>query len=782
MVFRCNMKNNEYQNGKTNVLRANISIITRGGPLKIHTNQKTNPVLLEGMELPAEANYELMDLTGKQSFAIDNPVSIELFFGDNGWQGDDISLGEYYLEKFLPTFAGSGKINLKLVVNTEQTLSISILDHTSLYYRCIGFIDISELEPPDVKVEPKRSVAEFNTFMSQQISDLYLDSTPRNEGIPRPGRDILQDINISFEEALHGDEKEIEVTTTEKCHICNGSGVPPGKALLPCNTCSGTGWKKEEKQTDEGPLWHMITCPACKGDGLILTNPCSNCKGNGWVKTSRLITLQIPAQIESGAEICILHHGEPGRYGGCPGHLRLSTYVAIHPLFTRTGNDITIRLPVSTSFAKQGGYLRIPDVKRGNSFLVKLPADIKRNMTFQVFDSADYTLRCEIEIYHPSFLFVQFRTRERLQKVKEWLGKVDYVLPAKPDKVEVVQTIKLKQDLDNKTKEQAAHPKLGTTPEVKPSPNQAKFYLKRGMLYEQKKDMDRALTDYNKALQLDPEFGSAYDKRGALYLHKNDLGEALPDLNKALELDSKLVNAYTNRGKVHFNQNRYGDAVKDFEKALFLCPGDAYLYLLLGQAYLNLGENDKAITFCKEVLNSSQNPKLCRQARLFLAYLKKSSYKDKGSQLRESIGTNRYVSLEELFFNAPTNFIEQKIWEKWENEYIGKYVKGKGRIVKVNLYPKEGRLFFVFSILGEQDTSENNKTQVAFLVEDSQSLKFGEKEGSFLIDGTKWIYAGENYNFEGSVSEISLLDQDLANDGIGDLIIVKGKILDIIKE
>jgi hypothetical protein len=171
---------------------------------------------------------------------------------------------------------------------------------------------------------------------------------------------------------------------------------------------------------------------------------------------------------------------------------------------------------------------------------------------------------------------------------------------------------------------------------------------------------------------------------------------------------------------------------------------------------------------------------LCKKARLLLVHLKKTSDEEKASQLNETI--ERYVSFDEVFGNVPTNFTEQKDWEKWENEYVGKNVKGKGKSVSFSIHPQVGKLFFIFSIDGGQGTGEDHATKVAFWVEDAKTVKLGEKEGSFLIDDTKWIHTGENYLLEGTVSEFSLLDPELGSSNNGDLIIIKGKKTDVEKE
>ena len=100
----------------------------------------------------------------------------------------------------------------------------------------------------------------------------------------------------------------------------------------------------------------------------------------------------------------------------------------------------------------------------------------------------------------------------------------------------------------------------------------------------------------------------------------------------------------------------------------------------------------------------------------------------------------------------------------------------------MSIHPQEGKLFFIVTVFGEEGTIDNDPTQVALLVEGAHKVAFGEEEGSFLIDGIQWIYLGGNCAFEGRVSEFSFVDTELASTGYGDLVIVKGRMMDTMKE
>ena len=149
----------------------------------------------------------------------------------------------------------------------------------------------------------------------------------------------------------------------------------------------------------------------------------------------------------------------------------------------------------------------------------------------------------------------------------------------------------------------------------------------------------------------------------------------------------------------------------------------------------------------------------------------------------ETIEQHRCVSLEELCSNAPANSTKQTDWKQWEKRYAGRYVRGKGRVNSVSIHPREGKLFLIATALDRESTIENWTTQVALLVEDARTIALGKEEGSFLIDGTKWVQLGNNHAFQGRVSEYSRLDVDLlVRSGQGTLVVIRVKKQDINKE
>jgi tetratricopeptide (TPR) repeat protein len=559
-------------------LRGSISVLTRGGPFRLNVSQSTDPVLLKGMRLPAEAEY-----------IFKNPVSVELFFGENGFEGQDVSLGVFPIFNFVPAYApGPENFEIILAVTSTQVLSISLLDHVTKKYRGIGYMDISDLEPPPPVPKPDKPFTGFTKEELQAFVDRTMKAPPRQARLPRSGKDLSQELTISFEEALHGAAKNIQAATTQPCPVCTGSGVKPGKAMVHCLTCEGTGVKKEEYHTDKGPEYHFSTCPDCNCNGLINVFPCQKCKGNGWIRSTRPITLQIPSFIDSGAEICLLHQGEPGRDGGRAGHLRILVHVTAHSLFSRVGRELSIILPVSTDFARQGGRVRVPGTKRGVSYLVDLLAGTKDNSLFRVFDGDDYSLTVCIEIYRTGFQFALPQVNRRLKEIQDRLGE---------DEVEVPSWLSGGQGRNES--ETAFKKQVARTWEP---PRLAHFYAQRGIHYANKKDRFHAIVDFNKVLELNPAFTMMYDERAALHGLNKDFAKALADIEKALELEPWNAAYLLHKGMIHNYQNDLEKARAAYDRALEIDPACLDAYKLRGRLAAARGDLQAVVADFSRVL------------------------------------------------------------------------------------------------------------------------------------------------------------------------------------
>lgn len=177
---------------------------------------------------------------------------------------------------------------------------------------------------------------------------------------PRKGKDIQQNVELTFEEAAFGVEKEVTVYRMEKCNSCNGSGAKKGTSPVTCQTCGGTGQIRTTQRTPLGSFTSASTCSACGGTGQTIPTPCPACSGSGQIRHQRKITVAIPAGIDNEQTISIRGEGNAGSKGGPSGDLYITVLVKPHELFERRGNDITFEMPISFVQAALGDTLRVP--------------------------------------------------------------------------------------------------------------------------------------------------------------------------------------------------------------------------------------------------------------------------------------------------------------------------------------------------------------------------------------------------------------------------------------
>ena len=173
------------------------------------------------------------------------------------------------------------------------------------------------------------------------------------------GRDSVLRINLTFEEAVHGTKKTINLDTTENCSECDGKG---GSGETSCSTCHGSGTVTAEQRTLFGSFMTKTTCPTCKGKGKTYKDTCSKCRGTGKVKINKDIEVIIPAGVNTGNQLRVPGKGEAGNNGGSNGDLYLEFVVREHPLFEREGNDIYINLPLTITEAVLGCKKEIPTI------------------------------------------------------------------------------------------------------------------------------------------------------------------------------------------------------------------------------------------------------------------------------------------------------------------------------------------------------------------------------------------------------------------------------------
>ena len=180
---------------------------------------------------------------------------------------------------------------------------------------------------------------------------------------PRRGADLRYDLDLTFEEAVFGCEKDIQVTRHEQCSECNGSGARPGTTPVRCSECNGTGQVRQVQRSILGSFVNVTTCPVCQGEGETVSFPCPQCKGERRIYATRKLSVNIPPGVDHGTQIRLAGEGEMGRQGGPAGNLYVVLNVEPHPIFQRRGDDVLVELQVNVAQAALGTDVQVPTLE-----------------------------------------------------------------------------------------------------------------------------------------------------------------------------------------------------------------------------------------------------------------------------------------------------------------------------------------------------------------------------------------------------------------------------------
>ena len=187
---------------------------------------------------------------------------------------------------------------------------------------------------------------------------------------PVQGNDLRYDLTLTFEEAAKGCTKDMNVVRDEKCPNCNGSGAKPGTSPVTCPNCHGSGQVVMTQQTMLGAMRVSRVCPNCHGEGKIIKEPCPKCSGRGKVRSTKRITLKVPAGIDNGQIITMRGQGESGERGGPAGDLQVFITVRPHKYFKRRDFDLYCDVPISFTQATLGCEVDVPTLDKPVKYTV----------------------------------------------------------------------------------------------------------------------------------------------------------------------------------------------------------------------------------------------------------------------------------------------------------------------------------------------------------------------------------------------------------------------------
>ena len=208
-------------------------------------------------------------------------------------------------------------------------------------------------------------------------------TSSRKKNGPRKGADLNLHLDITFEQAFLGVEKEISITRNEECNVCHGTGAKPGTSVTKCTMCNGTGQVRQVQNTILGQMQTTRTCSNCHGTGEVIKEPCENCKGKGKVRKQPKIKVKIPAGIDDGQTVVLRGEGEPGEKGGPKGDLYITVRLKKHSIFSRNGNNVYCEIPITITQATLGANLEIPMVN-GDKETYKIPEGTQTGTKFTI--------------------------------------------------------------------------------------------------------------------------------------------------------------------------------------------------------------------------------------------------------------------------------------------------------------------------------------------------------------------------------------------------------------
>jgi len=207
-------------------------------------------------------------------------------------------------------------------------------------------------------------VAGHNFSNADSVMDMFGDLFGdlfggRRQRGPRQGSDLQVAFEIDLVEAYKGTQRELKIPRQERCHDCGGSGARPGSQPVQCRRCNGHGVVIQ----GQGFFRVQQTCSACRGQGVVISDPCQTCRGRGAVQVERTLNVTVPAGIDDGMRMQLQGEGEAGDPGAPPGDLYCLIRVKQHPLFARNAQELHCEVPITFSQASLGGPLEVPTLE-----------------------------------------------------------------------------------------------------------------------------------------------------------------------------------------------------------------------------------------------------------------------------------------------------------------------------------------------------------------------------------------------------------------------------------
>ena len=292
-----------------------------------------------------------------------------------------------------------------------------------------------DMNPGDKEAEEK--FKEINGFDFGDLGDIFgsffgggFGGARANPNAPQRGESLRTSVNISFEEAAFGCEKEVSIDRIEQCPDCRGSGCAKGTTAEVCPDCRGSGVVQQRRQTPLGYMSTSVPCQRCGGKGKIIHQPCPKCGGKGMIRHRKTIKVSIPAGIDNGQTISLRAQGNAGKNGGPAGDLLIVVSVRPHEIFHREGTSVLCEAPITFTQAVLGAELEIPTIDGKVKYTI--PEGTQSGTTFRLKGKGIPGLNGRgrgdqyVTVYIETPRNLNREQKEALKKFSESLGEKNY--------------------------------------------------------------------------------------------------------------------------------------------------------------------------------------------------------------------------------------------------------------------------------------------------------------------------------------------------------------------
>ena len=206
------------------------------------------------------------------------------------------------------------------------------------------------------------------------IFDAFFGGGGASRTRPRQGGDVRANVSITFEEAAFGVEREVEISRTERCAVCNGARAEPGTEPVTCTNCNGSGRVRRTQRSVFGQFVTEAACNVCGGEGSRITTPCAECKGNGVNRVKQRLQVVIPAGVYDGALLELRGQGHAGDFGGPAGSLIVGVHVQTHAWFRRRENSADVLVDLGVTFPTAALGAEVEALTLDGTEKIKIPA------------------------------------------------------------------------------------------------------------------------------------------------------------------------------------------------------------------------------------------------------------------------------------------------------------------------------------------------------------------------------------------------------------------------